>query len=286
VQLGLQALYALKEGLHQAYETLREAGVRPTHIGAATVSASSLAKSGCLQKFVASGTAIAPEQCKQLVTALAAPQCRITVLELASCTGLEGQRLDELLSAAVCTALGTAGVTRIRLTGNKLADSIATVLESLANSCHRLEYLGLGGNACEGPIPAAIGRLRRLTFLALNGSNGIVGMIPAEIGQLERLEFLYLHKTQISGSIPAAIGRCTALKQLDVSETTVCGTIPAEIGQLGRLKGLYLHKTQIGGSIPAAIRRCTTLSHLLVSVRITNFAQTKQQMPAVYVAQQ
>jgi hypothetical protein len=140
VQLGLQALYDLKEGLHQAYETLREAGVRPTHIGAATVSALRLARSGCLQKCVASGTAIAPEQRLQLVAALAAPQCRITVLELASCTGLEGQRLDELLSAAVCTALGTAGVTRIRLTGNQLAGSIATVLESLAGSCHRLEY--------------------------------------------------------------------------------------------------------------------------------------------------
>jgi hypothetical protein len=62
VQLGLQALYDLKEGLHQAYETLREAGVRPTHIGAATVAALRLAKSGCLQKFVASGTAIAPER--------------------------------------------------------------------------------------------------------------------------------------------------------------------------------------------------------------------------------
>jgi hypothetical protein len=184
VQLGLQALYDLKEGLHQAYETLREAGVRPTHIGAVTVSALRLARSGCLQKCVASGTTIAPEQRLQLVAALAAPQCRITVLELASCTGLEGQRLDELLSVAVCTALGTAGVTRIRLTQNQLAGSIATVLESLAGSCHRLEYLGLGGNALEGCIPAAIGRLRRLTFLTLWGNSGIVGQIPAVIGQL------------------------------------------------------------------------------------------------------
>jgi hypothetical protein len=217
VQLGLQALYELKEGLHQAYETLREAGLRPTHIGAATVAASGLAGSGCLQKFVASGTAIAPEQRLRLVAALATPQCRITVLELDSCTGLEGQRLDELLSAAVCTALGTAGVTRIRLTGNKLAGSIATVLESLAGSCHRLGYLGLGGNALEGTIPAAIGRLQRLSYLTLWGNSGIVGPIPAEIGRLNQLEDLQLMQTGISGTIPAcfaALGALPKLKQL------------------------------------------------------------------------
>jgi hypothetical protein len=131
------------------------------------------------------------------------------------------------------------------LTGNnKLAGSIATVLESLAGSCYRLEYLGLGGNTwLEGCIPAAIDRLRRLTFLTLCGSSGIVGSIQAEIGQPEQLELLYLHKTQISGSIPAAIWSCMALKQRRLDETAVCGTIPAEIGQLEQLERLLVENS-------------------------------------------
>lgn len=47
-------------------------------------------------------------------------------------------------------------------------------------------------------------------------------------------------KTNVVGSLPTELGRCGALRFLDLSHNQLEADIPTELGRLGKLQTLYL----------------------------------------------
>lgn len=85
-----------------------------------------------------------------------------------------------------------------------------------------------------------------------------------------RVTGLNLSNNNVGGTIPAAIGNLTALKNLDFSFSTdfelpeqrITGNIPPEIGNLVNLENLNLAGVMCDGTIPASIGNLTQLKSL------------------------
>src|SRR5438045_8822483 len=69
----------------------------------------------------------------------------------------------------------------------------------------------------------------------------------------ERVTRLILYDNQLSGSIPASIGKLTKMQILDLFYNQLTDTIPASIGKLTNLIYLYLDINQLNGPIPASM---------------------------------
>lgn len=65
--------------------------------------------------------------------------------------------------------------------------------------------------------------------------------------------YLDLGSNQLTGEIPAEIGKLTNLIYLMLSSNELSGSIPPEIGNLANLQGLNLHSNQLSGLIPDEI---------------------------------
>ena len=69
----------------------------------------------------------------------------------------------------------------------------------------------------------------------------LTGAVPAEIGRLSALTELHLGDNQLT-SVPAEIGQLTVAEELDLGGNQLT-SVPAEIGQLTSLRELYLSAT-------------------------------------------
>ena len=67
------------------------------------------------------------------------------------------------------------------------------------------------------------------------------GGVTIENGRVVELE---LQDFDLTGAVPAEIGRLRALRQLNFSINQLT-SVPAEIGQLTSLEGLYLNNNQL-----------------------------------------
>ena len=90
----------------------------------------------------------------------------------------------------------------------------------------------------------------------------LTGAVPAEIGRLSALRELNLSFNELT-SVPAEIGQLTSLEWLNLSYNQLT-SVPAEIGQLTSLVTLYLHGNQLT-SVPAEIGQLTSLEQLYLS---------------------
>ena len=102
------------------------------------------------------------------------------------------------------------------------------------------------------------GAPRRVSKLELY-ENQLTGSLPAELGRLTQLQRLWLQDNQLTGGIPAELGQLTQLQYLNLSENRLTGEIPVELGQLTRLGGLRLQTNQLTGGIPPALGQLTQL---------------------------
>ncbi len=125
----------------------------------------------------------------------------------------------------------------------------------------RLTQLALAGNDLSGPIPAELGNLTELSSLFLD-RNDLSGPIPAELGKLTRLTQLALGGNDLSGPIPAELGNLTELFNLSLDGNDLSGPIPAELGKLTRLTSLTLFGNDLSGRIPAELGNLTRLGTL------------------------
>ena len=106
-----------------------------------------------------------------------------------------------------------------------------------------------------------VNKVGRVIGLSLD-RNQLSGSIPAELGRLTNLEWLSLNRNQLSGSIPAELGQLTNLKWLSLDRNQLSGSIPAELSQLTNLERLFLNHNQLSGSIPAELGQLTNLERL------------------------
>ena len=98
----------------------------------------------------------------------------------------------------------------------------------------------------------------RVVELYLEGFD-LTGAVPAEIGRLSALRELNLGDNELT-SLPAEIGRLTSLRDLFLIGNQLT-SVPAEIGQLTSLTRLCLSHNQLT-SLPAEIGQLTALTRL------------------------
>jgi leucine-rich repeat protein SHOC2 len=87
----------------------------------------------------------------------------------------------------------------------------------------------------------------------------LTGAVPAEIGRLSALTELHLGDNQLT-SVPAEIGQLAVLEVLDLGGNQLT-SVPAEIGQLTALRELYLCGNKLT-SVPAEIGQLAALEEL------------------------
>jgi leucine-rich repeat protein SHOC2 len=98
----------------------------------------------------------------------------------------------------------------------------------------------------------------RVVELYLEGFD-LTGAVPAEIGRLSALRELNLGDNELT-SLPAEIGRLTSLRDLFLIGNQLT-SVPADIGQLTSLTRLWLSHNQLT-SLPAEIGQLTALTRL------------------------
>ena len=150
----------------------------------------------------------------------------------------------------------------IRVTGNPgrvqmllLADlSLDGTMPAALGELRELRRIDLDGNSLTGEIPSELGDLSNLDDLYLDG-NSLTGGIPEALGNLSNLNVLYLEGNQLTGSIPEALGKLDKLVQLVLNRNQLSGSVPAALGDMDSLRELWLRDNQLTGRIPLRLGR-------------------------------
>lgn len=101
-------------------------------------------------------------------------------------------------------------------------------------------------------------------------ANQLTGSIPAELGRLTNLRALHLSLNKLTGQIPPELGNLISLQTLWLTGNLFGGRIPPELGRLANLKELALGATglnaeKLTGPIPTELGDLTNLEILLLS---------------------
>eukprot|EP01079_Euglenida_sp_SAG-EU17-18_P013013 gene13013-biopygen8042 len=76
----------------------------------------------------------------------------------------------------------------------------------------------------------------------------------------QQVTALDLHNSQLSGTLPEALGQMTALTDLYLYGNQLSGTLPEALGQMTALTHLYLDDNQLSGTLPEALGQMTALT--------------------------
>ncbi|CAL5372650.1 unnamed protein product [Camellia sinensis] len=128
-----------------------------------------------------------------------------------------------------------------------------------------LKVLSLFNNALGGLIPDFLTNLTELTRFELAYNYFKPGPLPPAIGNLRKLENLWIPNTNLVGNIPVSIGDLVALTNLDLSNNNLSGEIPSSIGGLKSVVQIELFNNQLSGELPIALSNLTSLLRLDVS---------------------
>ncbi|PHT50568.1 hypothetical protein CQW23_10315, partial [Capsicum baccatum] len=90
-------------------------------------------------------------------------------------------------------------------------------------------------------------------------SNELSGLVPAEIGKMKLLESLSLQRNNLSGPLPKALGDLTKLTLLYLYDNQLSGPIP-KIGKMKSLMDLILYENNLSGPVPKALGDSTELT--------------------------
>lgn len=139
-----------------------------------------------------------------------------------------------------------------------------------------LNYLDMGGNSYESPVPASIFSLPSLRYLYiqnadiygnlsvldnavalkevwLDDNHGINGTIPASIGNMKTLVSLSLSSCNLTGTIPSTLTTLTGMETLWLSNNSLTGSIPSEFSKFSSLRTFHLDGNELSGEIPSAM---------------------------------
>ncbi len=84
----------------------------------------------------------------------------------------------------------------------------------------------------------------RVVWLSLH-SRELTGMIPAGLGKLSKLQNLLLRDNELTGDIPKELGNLSRLSALGLNSNRLTGEVPAELGSLTNLIVLDLQQNQL-----------------------------------------
>lgn len=89
-----------------------------------------------------------------------------------------------------------------------------------------------------------------MTSLALD-HNRLSGRLPNSLfANLVHLRVLSLSDNRITGCVPDAVGRLSALEVLNLRANILFGTVPLSVGTLPHLKRLLLEDNELNAPIP------------------------------------
>ena len=80
------------------------------------------------------------------------------------------------------------------------------------------------------------------------------GRVPAALGRLAGLRSLVLDGNRLTGAIPPELGELGGLEILGLAANNLTGPIPPELGKLSSLKELWLSDNRLTGSLPPKLR--------------------------------
>ncbi|KAE8647934.1 hypothetical protein Csa_000616 [Cucumis sativus] len=112
-----------------------------------------------------------------------------------------------------------------------------------------------------GLIPKAIGNLRNLTVLRLNGNGNFSGEIPEGIGKLTKLFDLRLFGNKLSGPLPQDLGISSPLVDVHIFENNFTGPLPPGLCTHGQLVNFAAFTNSFTGPIPS-FKNCSELRRL------------------------
>ena len=162
------------------------------------------------------------------------------------------------------TAPTTAGQPEAALAVEQ-SDSDRAVLVALYNSTRGATWGADANWLSDSPIGEWHGVTTnsngRVIELVLT-SNQLTGEIPAELGRLSNLTLLALHDNRLTGEIPAELGRLSNLTLLALRTNQLTGEVPPELGRLSNLTEMVLNSNQLTGEIPAELGRLSNLTVL------------------------
>ncbi len=95
--------------------------------------------------------------------------------------------------------------------------------------------------------------------LSWDGSRALSAWTGVTVGGTpQRVTALRLGAQDLTGPLPAALGRLTQLTALDLRGNALTGAVPAELEALTRLTALHLAGTRLTGCLPAALAGVAT----------------------------
>ncbi|XP_078430240.1 leucine-rich repeat protein kinase family protein [Wolffia australiana] len=121
----------------------------------------------------------------------------------------------------------------------------------------------------QGILPICLNRSSTVRTLAVTGylqlaGNELSGEIPAEMGRMKWLSVIHLNRNSLIGRLPAEIG-LVPLIVLNLSRNLLSGEIPATVGEIRCLQSLDLSCNNFSGEIPQTLNRLSQLSLFNVS---------------------
>ncbi|KAJ4815993.1 Leucine-rich repeat transmembrane protein kinase [Rhynchospora pubera] len=121
----------------------------------------------------------------------------------------------------------------------------------IGSSWTSMTELRFQGNSFQGPIPANLANLVKLTSLRIgditNGSSSILDII----GNMTSLSTLILRNCKILDSLPINFAQFKSLQKLDLSFNNITGQLPQSLFSLSTLKYLFLGNNSLTGSLPS-----------------------------------
>ncbi|CAD6272558.1 unnamed protein product [Miscanthus lutarioriparius] len=158
-------------------------------------------------------------------------------------------------------------VTSLNLFGMSMSGTLSDDIGSLTE----LRILDLSSNRdLGGPLPAAIGKLVKLEYLALIGCS-FIGPVPSELGNLSQLKFFALNSNKLTGSIPPSLGKLSSVTWLDLAGNQLTGPLPTSrdngtgLDQLLTAEHFHFNQNMLEGSIPDSLfnSNMKKLKHIL-----------------------
>ena len=185
-------------------------------------------------------------------------------------TASDGEAMDSIMVTIMVGNMypdcATQGGDAANMYLNNDCEALLDSKDALGGSLNWDEAMPINDwDGIRGRAGALAGSPMRVTWLYLHGQHGgnLDGSIPAALGRLSALERLYLHRNNLTGEIPGELSELTNLVWLRLYNNDLSGEIPDLTG-MDSLERLYIHENDLSGGIPATLGNLSSLTHMLL----------------------